>query len=68
MVNAPAFLPDREYVGLDARASLPPLLRPDMLMDWESWWEIERLAVETLLTRGGSPEEAIDPPRQRRIR
>jgi hypothetical protein len=32
--------------GLDARTSLPPALRPDVLTDWESWWEFERLAVE----------------------
>jgi hypothetical protein len=32
--------------GLDARTSLPPALRPDLLMDWDSWWEFERLAVE----------------------
>jgi hypothetical protein len=37
-----------EYVGLDARASLPPRLRPDMLMDWTAWWEWERLAVAAL--------------------
>ena len=47
IVDSPeAFPSDGEYVGLDARHSLPPLLRPDMLMDWESWWEFERLAVD----------------------
>lgn len=35
-----------EADGLDARTSLPPALRPEILMDWESWWEFERLAVE----------------------
>jgi Fe-S-cluster containining protein len=44
--NPDAFPPGGEYVGLDARTSLPPLLRPDMLMDWDSWWEFERLAVD----------------------
>jgi hypothetical protein len=46
--DPPAFPADAEYSGLDARHAMPPLLRPDMLMDWESWWEWERLAVETL--------------------
>jgi hypothetical protein len=44
--DAPAFPADGEYVGLDARASLPPSLCPDVLMDWESWWEWECLSVE----------------------
>src|SRR5262245_11543308 len=41
LTNASAFPPTGEYIGLDATAGLPPLLRPDMLMDWESWWEWE---------------------------
>jgi len=56
--NAPAFPPGGEYVGLDATSSLPPLLRPDMLMDWESWWEWERLSVE-LLTADASPAVSV---------
>lgn len=48
VVNAPAFPATGEHVGLDARESLPPLLRPDLLLDWEAWWECERLAVELL--------------------
>jgi hypothetical protein len=48
--DAPAFPPHGEYVGLDATSSLPPLLRPDMLMDWESWWDWERLSVELLMS------------------
>ena len=59
VTNPAAFPPSGEYVGLDARTALPPLLRHGMLMDWDSWWQIERLGVETLLTRGGSPEEAL---------
>jgi Fe-S-cluster containining protein len=59
VVNPAAFPPTGEYVGLDARSSLPPLLRPGMLMDWDSWWEIERRGVDTLLSRGGTPEEAL---------
>jgi hypothetical protein len=48
VLNAPAFPATVEYVGLDVREALPPLLRRGMLMDWESWWECERLAVELL--------------------
>ena len=55
--DAPAFPSAAEYVGLDARDSLPPLLRRDMLMDWESWWEVERQAVE-LLDREFDPARA----------
>lgn len=44
--DAPAFPPGGEYVGLDARDVLPPLLRPGMLMDWEAWREWERLAID----------------------
>lgn len=43
-----------EYEGLDVREALPPLLRPDVLMDWDSWWEFERLSVE-LLGNSGVP-------------
>ena len=59
VVNARAFPAHGEYIGLNARTALPPLLRPGMLLDWDSWWEIERLGVDTLLTGGGSPEEAV---------
>jgi len=52
VVNSPAFPAGGEYVGLDARTTLPPLLRPDMLMDWESWWACERLAVARLAGAG----------------
>jgi Fe-S-cluster containining protein len=48
VTNASSFPDAGEYVGLDARQSLPPLLRPGMLMDWESWWECERRAVQLL--------------------
>lgn len=56
--NAPAFPPDAEYVGLDARQSLPPALRPDMLMDWESWWLWERESV-ALLADVDDPSEVL---------
>jgi hypothetical protein len=38
----------RVYEGLDARAVMPPLLRPGMLMDWDSVARWEELAVATL--------------------
>jgi hypothetical protein len=44
--------------GLDARTSLPPALRPDVLMDWESWWEFERLAVEEF-NRDDTPRQIL---------
>jgi len=43
----PAFPPAGEYEGLDAR-EMPPLLRPEVAMDWESWWEFERRAVDLI--------------------
>ena len=55
----PAFPPDAELVGLDVRTNLPPLLRPDMLMDWEAWWEWERRAVDTIGRPERSPEQAL---------
>jgi Fe-S-cluster containining protein len=57
--DPPAFPPGAEYVGLDVRASLPPLLRPGMLMDWEAWWEWERRAVALLSQPDRTPDEAI---------
>jgi len=56
----PAYPPGAEYVGLDARTSLPPLLRPDILMDWNAWWDWERLAVEHLAVHGDSAARALD--------
>lgn len=50
VTSAPAFPSRAEYSGLDATTSLPPLLRPDVLMDWHAWWEMERRAVEVLST------------------
>jgi Fe-S-cluster containining protein len=54
LVEDDAFPPDGEYDGLDASRSLPPLLRPDLLMDWSAWWETEARAV-TMLTTPGEP-------------
>jgi Fe-S-cluster containining protein len=45
--------------GLDARDALPPRLRDDALVDWESLTLWERL-VAAVLDRAASPEAAID--------
>jgi Fe-S-cluster containining protein len=59
VLNPHAFPQSGEYVGLDARTALPPLLRPGMLLDWESWWEIEAATVEALLTSSGTVNAAL---------
>jgi hypothetical protein len=56
---AERFPPSAEYVGLDARTALPPLLRPDMCFDWEAWSRWEARAVAWLDRAGGTPAEAI---------
>jgi hypothetical protein len=56
--RAPAFPADGEYVGLDVRGDLPPSLRPDCLMEWESWWTWERLAVD-YLSGADAPARAL---------
>jgi hypothetical protein len=48
--NPERFPPGESYEGLDAHTSLPPRLRPDMLMDWDDWWDWERRSVEALVT------------------
>jgi hypothetical protein len=62
VTGAPGF-PDGEYVGLDVSDGLPPLLRPDMLMDWTSWWLFEREAV-ALIARSRSTGHALGQLRQ----
>jgi len=57
--GAPGFPEDGEYVGLDARDGLPPLLRPDMAMDWESWWAWERVSVDILAREGESVDASL---------
>jgi hypothetical protein len=59
VVNGPAFPADGEYVGLDARTSLPPLLRPGLLMDWDAWWEWEARSVN-LIAAAPSTRQALD--------
>jgi Fe-S-cluster containining protein len=46
VTSPPAFPADAEYEGLDASRAMPPLLRPDMLMDWDAWWDWERRTVD----------------------
>lgn len=59
IVAAPAeFSPSGEYEGLDAREALPPLLRPGVLMDQESYAVWERHMVATLAS-GGQPESML---------
>jgi hypothetical protein len=54
--TAAGFPAGTELVGLDVRAALPPLIRPDMLMDWASWWTWEQHAVDVL----GRPGQTAD--------
>ena len=57
--NAPAFPDGGEYVGLDVREALPPLLRPDVLMDWESWRALEERAVHLLCHVAETADEGL---------
>jgi Fe-S-cluster containining protein len=59
VVDPPAFPAAGEYVGLDATGVMPPLLRPGLLMDWDAWWECERLAVELVGNFRGSSRDAL---------
>jgi Fe-S-cluster containining protein len=57
IVQSPRAFPAwAEYEGLDARESLPPLLRPDMLMDWESWWLFEERSLDLI----GNSSEPVE--------
>jgi hypothetical protein len=57
--DPPAFPSSWPYEGLDARASVPPLLRPGVLLGWEGWARWEAHAVATLGRGELSPEEAL---------
>jgi Fe-S-cluster containining protein len=60
ILTSPAGFPaDGEYVGLDARDGLPPLLRPNLLMDWESWWAWEAWSVDVLANSPLAPGDAL---------
>jgi Fe-S-cluster containining protein len=59
IARPPAFPSTAEFVGLDVRTSLPPLLGPKMLMDWEAWWTWEELAVSAV-AHASSPIAAME--------
>jgi hypothetical protein len=50
VTNPPAFPADAEHVGFEADPSLPPLLHPQLAMDWNSWWLFEEMSVALLAT------------------
>jgi Fe-S-cluster containining protein len=59
VVDAPASLVGHVALeGLDARESLPPLLRPDLLMDRAGYLAWERIVIE-ILAGPGTPEAAL---------
>jgi hypothetical protein len=60
IVDAPPGLaPPDDQEGLDARDALPPLLRPGMLMDAESYATWERGAIELLGSEGTTAGDAL---------
>jgi hypothetical protein len=60
IVHAPLSLVDVGPLdGLDARQAWPPLLRPGVLMDLESYDLWERLGVELLTREGVAPDTAL---------
>lgn len=58
--DPPGFAASCAHEGLDARAALPPLLRPGVLMDWPSLERWEAHAVALLAEPGLAPERALD--------
>ena len=61
IVAAPAALVDVGPLdGLDAREELPPLLRPGVLMDVESYRAWETRGVQVLTSPPGPPQQSID--------
>ena len=58
-VDPPAFPPDWPYEGLDAQASVGPLLRPGVMMGWEAHARWEQHAVQTLARADLEPVRAI---------
>jgi Fe-S-cluster containining protein len=60
IVEAPAaFPPDFPYDPLDARSILPPLLKPGVLLDLETYARWEQTAVDLLGREGSRPERAV---------
>jgi Fe-S-cluster containining protein len=61
IVDAPAALTAVGPLdGLDARGAWPPLLRPGVMMDLESYGAWERLGVELLTREGIAPGLSLD--------
>jgi hypothetical protein len=61
IIDAPRSLWDAGPLeGLDAREAWPPLLRPNVLMDLESYDCWERLGVALLTADGASPAAVVD--------
>jgi hypothetical protein len=61
IVDAPPALTDVGPLdGLDARDVWPPLLRPGVMMDLESYGAWERLGVELLTREGIAPDVSLD--------
>jgi Fe-S-cluster containining protein len=58
VANPPAFPAGGEYVGLDARETLP-LLRPGVFLDWDAHRVWEEHAVATLGREDLTPEQAL---------
>ncbi len=58
--DPPAFAADAPWEGLDAREALPPLLRPDALLDWNSHAAWEAHVIATLGRADRAPEDALD--------
>jgi len=57
VADAPAFPAERGYEGMDARGEWPPLLKPDVLFDPESFGLWERYLVEAV----SSSTDGVDP-------
>jgi Fe-S-cluster containining protein len=61
IVDAPPALTDvGPLEGLDARGVWPPLLRPGVMMDLESYGAWERLGIELLTRDGIAPDTSLD--------
>ncbi len=59
VADPPAFPGFWPYEGLDARESLPPLLRPGVLMSWPAHERWEAHAVATLGQQALAPEDGL---------
>ena len=57
--DPPAFPAWRVYEGLDARGEWPPLVKPDVLFDHESFGKWERYLVETISASSEGVDETL---------